>query len=320
MKWSACIVAMISAGMCWNSVVAEWTVEKDDEGVVVKRDGKLVTHYLVKSGNKPILWPIVGPTGKEMTRAYPMRKEAGIAEGKYPYDHVHQRSCWFTHGSVNGVSFWEEVNPKHRPGEQAHKAFKEMSGGEQAKIVSQTEWKNVDENRTELEDERTIVFHDEGDARVMDFTVVLKATQGDVQFGETKEGSFGLRVPTSMDVDMKQGGQIVNSQGETDANAWGKASPWVDYHGPVDGEKLGIAVLNHPSSFRYPTRWHVRTYGLYAANPWGTKDFTGGKESGGEYKLPKGESLTLRYRVIFHKGDEKEAKIAARFEQFAAER
>jgi methane monooxygenase PmoA-like len=154
---------------------------------------------------------------------------------------------------------------------------------------------------------------------VMDYKVVLTASEGDVHFGETKEGSFGIRVPTSMDVTSKLGGQIVNSEGQTDEAAWGQKATWVDYHGPVDGEPLGIAVLNHPSSFRYPTRWHVRTYGLFAANPWGVKDFTGGKETGGEYTLPKGESLTLRYRVIFHKGDEKQAKIAEAFKQYSAQ-
>jgi hypothetical protein len=289
-----------------------WEVVKDEQGLVVKKDGKLVTHYLVKSGNKPILWPVIGPTGKEMTRAYPMRMVDGEKK-----DHVHQRSLWFTHGSVNGFSFWEEVNPNRQPGEQKHRQFDRQEGGEQATIVSRTDW--LGDGKKVLEDERTIVIRDHEGSRVLDYKVVLTASEGDVHFGETKEGSFGIRVPTSMDVDSKQGGKIVNDGGQTDAEAWGQKASWVDYHGPVDGEHLGIAVLNHPKSFRYPTRWHVRTYGLFAANPWGVKDFTAGKESGGEYTLPKGESLTLSYRVIFHKGDEREGKIAEAFEKFAAE-
>ena len=303
---------------CWLAAAAEalaagpWEVVKDDQGLVVKKDGKLVTHYLVKSGNKPILWPVIGPTGKEMTRAYPMRMVDGEKK-----DHVHQRSLWFTHGSVNEFSFWEEVNPKKAPGEQRHREFKVQEGGEQATIVSQTDW--LGDGKKVLEDERTIVIRDQEGARVLDYRIVLRASEGDVHFGETKEGSFGIRIPTSMDVDSKQRGQIVNDGGQTDAEAWGQKASWVDYHGPVEGEHLGIAVLNHPQSFRYPTRWHVRTYGLFAANPWGVKDFTAGKEAGGEYTLPKGESLTLSYRVIFHKGDEKEGKIAQEFEKFAAE-
>lgn len=303
--WIASAAITLAAG--------PWEVVKDDAGLVVKKNGKLVTHYLTKAGNKPILWPIVGPTGKEMTRAYPMR----MVEGEKK-DHIHQRSLWFTHGSVNGFSFWEEVNPKKAPGETVHKAFTQSEGGERAVIVSRNDW--LGDGKKVLEDERTIVIHDDGDARMIDFTIILKATEGQVEFGETKEGSFGIRVPTSMDVDSKQGGQIVNNEGQTDAAAWGQAASWVDYHGPVQGEQLGIAILNHPGSFRYPTRWHVRTYGLFAANPWGVKDFTAGKETGGEYTLPKGESLTLRYRVIFHKGDEKQAKIAEAFAKFAEEK
>ena len=147
-----------------------WEVVQDDQGLVVKKDGKLVTHYLVKSGNKPILWPVIGPTGKEMTRAYPMR----MVEGEKK-DHVHQRSLWFTHGSVNGFSFWEEVNPKTPPGEQKHRQFDKQAGGEQATIVSRTDW--LGDGKKVLEDERTIVIRDEGDSRVLDYKVVLTAEE-----------------------------------------------------------------------------------------------------------------------------------------------
>lgn len=289
----------------------QWEIEKGDDGLTVKKDGELVTRYVVKSGNKPILWPIIGPTGKEMTRAYPMREVTGEK-----HDHVHHRSLWFTHGSVNGVSFWEEVNPKHAPGETVHREFVAAEGGEQAKIVARTDWQSP-EGKKLMEDERTITLFDRDGVRIIDFDITLRATEGDVQFGETKEGSFGVRVPTSMDVDSKQGGKIESSEGKTDAEAWGQPASWVDYHGPVDGEHLGIAILNHPKSFRYPTRWHVRTYGLFAANPWGTKDFTGGQETGGEFTLPQGESITLRYRVVLHQGDTEQADIAAAFEEYS---
>src|SRR5205814_3733 len=96
------------------------------------------------------------------------------------------------------------------------------------------------------------------------------ASEGPVKFGDAKDAGFNYRVPASMAVDAKQGGQIITSEGIADAAAWGKRAKWVDYHGPVEGETLGVAMLNHPSSFRYPTPWHVRTYGLFTANPFGT--------------------------------------------------
>lgn len=287
-------------------------VEQNDTGVVVKQGGKLVTNYLVKSEAKPILWPIIGPTGEEMTRAFPMKEVEGEKK-----DHPHHRSLWFTHGKVNGVDFWSETKGH---GNTEHKKFTVVKGGEKAIIGTQNDWVDMTGKKI-LEDERRIVIaRGADDALLIDFNIVLRATAGEATFGETKEGSFGIRVPTVMDVDAKKGGKIVNSEGESDADAWGKKASWVDYNGAITNDRVGIAILNHPSSFRYPTRWHVRTYGLFAANPWGTHDFTAGKESGGEYLLPANESLTLRYRVVFHRGDEKDGKIAEYFKQYSAEK
>jgi hypothetical protein len=226
-------------------------------------------------------------------------------------DHIHQRSLWFTHGDVNGIDFWSEGK-----GRIEHKEFLKKEGGPTAVIATRNDWRSPNDNTKLLEDERTFTFGGDADARWIDVDVELKATQGAVVFGDTKEGSFGVRVPSSIRVDSLKGGKIVNSDGLTNLAAWGKQAAWVDYHGPVDGETLGIAILNHPSSFRYPTYWHVRTYGLFAANPFGLHDFTRGKEQG-QYTLPKGESLKLRYRVLLHKGDEVEGRVAEVFKNYA---
>ena len=145
----------------------------------------------------------------------------------------------------------------------------------------------------------------------------LTALADKVTFGDTKEGSFGLRVNETLKVEAKKGGKIINAEGITNEEAWGKASPWVDYHGPAQGDLVGIAILNHPSSFRFPSYWHVRPYGLFAANPFGLSDFKASKEVNGEHAMKQGESFTLRYRVIFHKGDEKEGKIAEAFKKYS---
>ncbi len=81
---------------------------------------------------------------------------------------------------------------------------------------------------------------------------------------------------------------------------------------------MGIAILNHPSSFRFPSHWHVRPYGLFAANPFGLHDFNPSlKEGAGSHEMKQGDKFTLRYRVIFHKGDEKEGKIADAFKKYS---
>jgi hypothetical protein len=150
---------------------------------------------------------------------------------------------------------------------------------------------------------------------VLDFDVTIQATAGPVTFGDTKEGMFGVRVASSMDVTRKPGGQITNAEGQTDAAAWGQPSAWVDYTGPVEGKTLGIAILNHPESFRYPTTWHVRDYGLFAANPFGWRDF--GRKTAGDYTIPAGQSIAFRYRVILHQGPTDPARLAAAFQGYA---
>ena len=286
----------------------KFTVEQSDDAATVLLDGKLFTRYLTKSGAKPVLYPVIGPGGAAMTRAYPLEEKEGERT-----DHVHQRSFWFTHDKVNGVGFWHE-NDNH--GEIVHREFVKAEGGDQATIVTRNDWVGPDGKKI-LEDERTLVFGAEGDKRWIDFEITLKATEGEVTFGDTKEGTFGIRVAESMKVDAKMGGQIVNSEGQTDGAAWGKRAAWVDYHGPVDGKTVGVAILNHPSSFRFPTYWHVRTYGLFAANPFGANDFTRGQDGDGSQTLKKGDQIALRYRVLLHPGDEKEGRVAGEYEKYA---
>ncbi len=293
------------------TLAAELAVEQTEDGVTVTVDGKLFTRYLMKSGAKPILWPVMGPTGKEMTRAYPMRK-AGPDERD---DHVHHRSFWFTHGDVNGVDFWAET-PGH--GNIVHREFVEVTGGDKATIVTKNDWVGPDGKKI-CEDVRRLTFGADRDSRWVDFDVTVTASEGEVKFGDTKEGSFGVRVAGPMKVTSKKGGTIINSNGQRDAGAWGKAAKWVDYSGPVAGETVGVAILNHPSSFRYPTYWHVRTYGLFTANPFGLHHFKGSNDVDGSHTLKKGESFTLRHRVLFHRGDAQEGRVSEAFADYASQ-
>jgi hypothetical protein len=302
---------LVSLGPAAFASAADIVVEKTDAGVAVKVGDQPFANYIFQSQVKPILWPIIGPTGKEMTRAWPMRE--GNPDEKT--DHPHQRSFWFTHGEVNGIDFWAETAKAQ--GRIEHRELVKAEGGKIGTIVTRNEWVGPDGGR-HLADERTLRFGADANTRWIDFDITLTALADEVKFGDTKEGSFGLRIAESMRTDRKQGGKIITSEGLEDEKAWGKPASWVDYHGPVQGETLGIAILNHPSSFRYPTGWHVRTYGLFAANPFGEGDFRGEKVETA-YTLKKGESLTLRYRVLFHKGDEKEGQVAEAFAKFAKE-
>lgn len=299
----ALLLALIGA-----SSAAEYTVEKNDDGLTVKYDGQLVTRYLIKSGAKPILWPIIGPSGKELTRGWPMRDARDFEK----QDHIHHRSFWFTHGNVNGIDFWSESG---KNGTIEHREFVKYEGGPVATIVAKNDWLAPDGKKV-CEEERTIRIGGSGDQRWIDFDSKVTASEGPVTFGETKEGSFGVRVHETMKVDAKKGGKIINSEGQTDGDAWSKPAAWVDYHGPVDGETVGVAILQHPQSFRYPTTWHVRTYGLFTANPFGGKDFKQA-EKYGDHTLAKGDTLLMRFRVLLHQGDEKQGKVAEAFAEYA---
>ena len=289
---------------------AEITVQRSEHGATAKIDGRPFTEYLTQSGNKPILWPIIGPTGARMTRGYPMERET-----KEAIDHVHHRSLWFAQAGVNGVDFWTET-PVGKKGTIVHRKFVRLASGAEGEIVTENDWLDPAGQKV-CEDQRRLGFGTRGDARWIDFEITLRASQGPVTFGDTKEGTFALRVAEPLRVDAKLGGRIVNSHGERDAAAWSKRADWVDYHGPVDGETVGIAIFNHPSSFRYPTRWHVRTYGLFAANPFADRGFNSEQTQAVSYTLPQGKELILRYRVFLHRGDEREGKVAAAFADYA---
>ena len=278
----------------------KFTVIQNENGAAVNLNGKLLTQYLIKSGHKPIFWPVIGPNGKEITRSYPMVADGKPMERK---DHVHHRSFWFTHGNVNGVDFWAE---NEKAGHIIHKSFKNTAGGDTAVIVTKNDWIGPDGTK-HCEDVRSFTFGADGTNWWVDCDIIVTASGGDVTFGDTKEGSFGVRLAGTMKVDKPGKGTIVNSEGQTDRGAWGKRAAWVDYYGPLEGKTVGCAIMNHPDSFRHPTHWHVRTYGLFTANPFGLHHFEGKKldELNGAHTLEPGESFTLKHRVLFHQGDEK---------------
>ncbi len=252
----------------------------------------LFAGYRFDDGGKPIVYPIHGPGDRSMTRHFPMRKDVTGERG----DHDHHRSLWLTHGDVNGVDFWLDDQGcgriVHQQGEVA------VTDAGTVVLLTSNDWLGPDGKRI-FSDVRRFEFIVDGDRRIIDCDFLLKATDGDVNFGDTKEGTFGIRVASTMKVDAKAGGVITNAEGETNKDAWGKKSPWVDYSGPVDGQTVGITVHAHPSGFGAPCRWHVRTYGLFAANPFGVHHFDGGPKRSGVV-LKEGTKMRLNYRVVLH--------------------
>jgi len=303
---------------------AGFTVEKKGANAVLKYDGELVTEYVTDQSNKPFLWPVIGPGGVKMTRSYPMKDVEGERK-----DHPHHRSVWFGLQGMGGFDTWHEARTIEERkgsaeikkkklaglGSTVHREFSKLEGGKDKAVVVAINDYVGSNGKKLMSDVRTLTFTMGKDRLVLEYDFIFKAEYGDCHVKDMKDSGFCVRVPTSMDVDSKMGGKIINSEGQTDKGAWGKRATWVSYTGPVEGKTMGVAILNHPSSFRHPNPWHVRTYGLFTANPFGTKSIA--KEKDGSFDLESGKTFSLRHRVIFHEGTTEEAKISQAWDEYA---
>ena len=288
-----------------SPAVAQVTIEPGEDRYTVKIDGELFTQYIFKGYDKPILYPIIGPHGISMTRNWPM-KEGVEGEAK---DHPHHKALWFAHGDVNGVDFWAEKGKIVSPGAPILDADGDPLHIGGREFLRDPDGQHIAHQQTWLK------FTAVGTARIIDVRVGLWGSDA-LTFGDTKEGTMAIR--TRPELEINHGAKAVNSEGVTGKEIWGKRAKWVDYSGVVDGKTVGIAIFDHPSNPRHPTWWHAREYGLIAANPFGIHDFEKGQPKGaGNMTIPAGESVTFRYRFVFHEGDAQAAGIAKMYDEYA---
>ncbi len=306
------MVAKAKAAPALNAGGVEIT--EHDGKVTVDINGKLFTEYHTVDVPRPYFYPVIGPTGVPVIRHFPMKP--GLDKGGDKDDHPHHNSLWFTHGEVNGVDFWANGDQR---GRVVHDRFIELSSGPKTGVIkSQNKWVAAD-GKVVCTDTRTHRIHTRTDGQMIDFEVTVHASQGELTFGDTKEGSMAIRLAPTMRLSGKVGkGHIVNSAGDKDGSTWGKRAAWCDYYGPVDGGVVGVAIFDHPENPRHPTWWHVRNYGLFAANPFGVHYFERKPEGTGNLVVPAGESVTFKWRFYFHKGDEKQGRVAEHYRQYAS--
>lgn len=274
-------------------------------------DGELFSRYHFKEVSRPFLWPVYGPGQTPMTRDWPMGKGPNDQE-----DHPHHKSLWFAHGEINGVDFWSEARGA---GTTLHQEFVEIESGKESGVIKSRN-KLVDrEAKVIATDLRTIRVYNTRPHRLMDFEITVFASEGDLVFGDTKEGTMAIRVAPTMRLKGAVGqGHILNSEGVKDGATWGARAKWCDYSGPVNGRVVGVAIFDSPDNPRHPTWWHVRDYGLFAANPFGQHDFEKKEKGVGDLTVRAGDSVTFRYRFYFHEGDAAQAAVEARYQEFAA--
>lgn len=318
----ACLfgVCVSQAGAAADGAV---TLSRKDDRIRIEIGGKLFSEYLFFSGSKPCLYPILDADGTSYTRDWPLREDTDEAR-----DHDWHRSVWFGHGRVNGHDLWR-VRPDRHTGTIQHDGVLETRDGPEGLLRVRHRWQAAD-GTTLCTDVTTIRIRRVADGTFLDHEIVIKASHGPLVLGDTEEGVLAVRVNEAIRAVHGEGGdrragtgRIVNANGDRNGAAWGKRAPWCDYSGTLpDGRVIGVAIFDHSENPSHPTWWHVREYGLVAANPFGKHDFEKleNQPDAGTINVPAGGELVLRHRIFFHRGDEKAARVAEHYRTYAAGR
>jgi methane monooxygenase PmoA-like len=307
--------------------------------VDVTVDGKPFTSYIYPASlKKPILYPLRTARGTVVTRGWPLEPRAGER-----VDHPHQVGVWFTYGAVNGLDFWNNSDaiPSARAshmGTIVHRTVRRTeSGAGEGTLEVAADW--VDAHGTVLLREATrLVFHADTGLRAVDRITTLTALRDPVSFADDKEGLLGMRVARALEQpattsavftdDAGHGtsvpildtagvtGQYRTSEGVEGDAVWGTRARWCMLSGVVEGAPVTIAILDHPGNVGFPTFWHARGYGLFAANPLGRNAFTNGKEQL-NFHLEPGASATFRYRILILAHAATPEEIEAAYREFA---
>jgi Methane oxygenase PmoA len=321
-------VVLVATGCIVSAALIGATAElkRAQDHIDVNIDGKpFTTYYFDPEVAKPYLMPLRTASGDIVTRGFPVKNDVSAGNPKAGSFEPHQRPLYFGHGDIDGLDFWQEpVFDKYYTdhGHQAYghmvlKSIEEAHEQREAAMIRARFTLNDPNNRVIGEESQSFSFHGDAHMRVVDCVFVLYATAGPLDMGDTKEGTFGIRLAPELSAPL---GRMINSNGaEGERAIWGKPAEWVDYSGTISGKQVDVAVLDHPQSFRHPTTWHARAYGLFAANPFGLREFSRDEHKDGAWTIPEGKSLTFRYRVLIHEGDFSAAQIKDEYQRFAGE-
>jgi hypothetical protein len=329
---------LFSAALLAFPATGQVKITPGTQKIPVEINGKPFTDFYASGPDvaKPYLWPLRAASGTYITRMWPMEKVAeefdaetgfavvnGQSTGKVP-DHPHQRGLWFAHAKVNNLDFWNiapiDAPPYNRPDRGKivlNKMGEIKSGKDKGSIASTYDWTDHD-GKSILTEARLMTFYSDPTLRIIDFDILLTAVQN-VTFGDEKDGVFGIRLRPILQED-KGTGHISNADGQLgEKNLWGKPSHWCDYSGEINGEKVGVAILDNPGNPLRVVRWHARAYGLFAANPFGLSTFgSEPKAEQGVVTIDPGKSLRYRYRVIIHPVDAASADVAKLWDKYIA--
>ena len=260
---------------------------------------KLANEFLGdKDLPKPFFSPVRSAGGTIITR--PLEK---------PEDHPHHKGIWLSIDEVNDIGFWAEKGKIENVS-----AEPVVAEGNPATLKVVNHWQGSDGKPVLVETTTISIFPN----RLMVYDIQLTAGSGPVTFGDTKEGSFGVRINDQIRADKKGKGKLTNAEGKVgEKECWGHISAWCDYSGPIDGKQVGLAILADPKN-PHPSAWHARGYGLMAANPFGRgkSGFPSMKGRTDLVTLKKGEHLVFRYGLLLHEGDAVSGQVAEHYQRF----
>ncbi len=283
--------------------------------------GKIFTSFLYPDSlKKPVLFPVHAANGIIITRGFPLHPQAND-----PVDHPHHVGIWLTYENVNGIDFWNNSYAIPKDKKYLYGCIKTDSvmsiSGKKGTIVYHANW--VNQNKTVLLEETTyLTFSGTAHERIIDRTTTLRANTA-INFADAKDGLYGIRLAHALQIpdkkdeqfkddkgnvtiikagaDHRVNGNYLTSEGKQGDDAWGTRGRWCKVYGKMNNDSISIAIIDHPENPNYPTFWHARGYGLFAANPLGEKIFTNGKSSK-NLRLQQGESVTFRYRIVIENG------------------
>lgn len=316
-----------------GAIVISSFAQASDERVQLERQGTRInvviggqpftTYYFGAKVAKPYFMPLRSAEGTIITRGFPIGSTVPPAHRHDSNLEPHQRPMYFGHGNIDGIDFWgEAVFPKWSDdsvfGRTVLARIEEVKSGLHSGTIRALFHLVGPRGRIIADETQAYVFRGDKQTRMIDCEFTITANHGaPVTMGDTKEGTFALRLAPELNVPP---GHMVNSNGSVgEKEVWGKRANWVDSYGKVGNEEVGVAVFDSPRSFRHPTYWHARGYGLFAANPFGVREFTGDSKKDGSWTIRQGHSLTFRYRVFIHHGNYKQAHVAEAYQKYASE-
>lgn len=293
--------------------------------VDVSIGGRPFTTYVFDpAAAKPYLQPLRSAEGIVVSRGFPVGDRVPEEHERDRSLEPHQRDLYFAHGNINGYNFWAEQAFARFYGRQTLpygrtvlRKVTRVTGGDRAGTVSAEFALEGTGARVIGSETQEYTFSGDAETRSIDCVFTLAASHGPLTIADTKEGTFAIRVAPELE---SPAGRMVNARGgHGEPEIWGKPAEWVDYSGTIGGRQIGIAIFDHPQNFRHPTTWHARGYGLFSVNPFGLRAFTGDPTQDGGYTIPSGASLTLRYRVLIHPGDDRQGHVADAYRQYAGQ-